>query len=344
MIANEFINYFKKNSNDLKFEFKNFKFETLDQLTPNKMEIQFTADLCDSSNQLRDCIISNLGLNPYFYQINGFRTNHIKKFVELLEDCDNVRLNKSQIARLSFLIHLSKSVCETSDEWESFFYCVSSLIIADEKYFDLKSQLKEFYQQIISSKIINERLIKITEQITGHQAKNFNCKNVELCFFNSPIVGLNGFAGLDCIYVSLDEIRTFIVRLESNLNKDSVNKVVKLNFTRLVVHEICHVLVRRFLNNFNASSLKIFNFEDKQKIVTIYEAGVLAEKEIFEERISWLKSVFGSAFNLNYCYNFLEKILTGEDLKFDLDFSGCVLNTNKIKLMAIEFDESVELL
>ena len=342
MISQKFITYFKENSKELKFEFKNFKFETLDQLTPYKMEISFSTDLSHFSNQLRDCIVSNLGLNPYFYQKNVFKTDHVKKLVELLEDCENVKLNKSQIARLSVLVHLSKSICDTSDEWGSFFYGISTLTIADEKYFYLKSQLEEFYHQITSSKIINKRVIQVAELVTGLQANNLICKNVELCFFNSSIVGMNGFAGFDCIYVSLDEIRAFITRLESRLNQESIYRVVKLNFTRLVVHEICHVFVRRSLNNFNASSPKVSNLEGNQRNDQIFEAGVLSEKKFFEERISWLKSVFNSAFNLNYCFSFLEKILADEDLKFDFKISGCVLNTNKIKLMAIDFEEERE--
>ncbi|CAF0756386.1 unnamed protein product [Brachionus calyciflorus] len=342
MITSEFIKYFDENSKQPKFFFSSFKFEILDRITPNKMELPYINGSTQFSLLFRDCIISNLGINPYFYEKDGHRTDHFSKLIEILkENRYDEYLNEDQKGKLSFLVHFSKSLCDTADEWDDFFYRISSLTIVNQTDPQLKN-FYAYYKQIQSSKSINKRIRKAVELVTGKTTEGFlNFSDIKLNFFNSIVVGLNGFAGTDCIYVSHSSIKNFIQILSSNgISDENIRKLVKLNFTRIIIHEICHVFIRKTLNNFNLSSPKIFSLGKEENLIF----GVFAEKQIFQERISWIKSIFSSKFNMAYCWDFLEKILDGDDLIFDFKNSGCVLNTSKIKYMAIDFEESYDLL
>jgi len=88
--------------------------------------------------------------------------------------------------------------------------------------------------------------------VTGKATEGFlNFADIKLNFFNSILVELNGFPGIYCFYVSHRSIKNFIQNLSSNgISEENIKKLVKLNFTRIIIHEICHVFIRKTLNNF----------------------------------------------------------------------------------------------
>ena len=70
------------------------------------------------------------------------------------------------------------------------------------------------------------------------------------------------------------------------------------------------------------------------------EAGIIAEKKVFKERIDWDKTI-ENGFNIEYCKNFLNSFLKYDldenvDLEFNLEISKVTLNLNNLIFMAID--------
>lgn len=166
-------------------------------------------------------------------------------------------------------------------------------------------------------------------------------------FFEFALKGLNGFAGIDGIYIGINSISMFIRDLPKCFNIRQKFEIFKLNLTRLIVHEMCHVVLRRVMKDFNVSSPSLTGYKQNAKVGELIEAGVIAEKQIFSERINWAISAKMQQFNLGYCTDFLNELfnLTINDEypieypPFDFKKSGCILNTSKIVYMAIDYSE-----
>jgi hypothetical protein len=242
-------------------------------------------------------------------------------------------------------VHLSKSICKKVEQWDDFFVDIHFLRIDNESEFKFKSQLIELFQQLKLSNIIYSRILRAVKIVTGNNEANFEINELKLNFFTSAFSGLNGFSGINSIYVSQNRIEDFI-NLLSIINNDqrTILEIVKLNFARMFVHEATDVFVRRVVKDFNASSPKIE--KENSDLNLILESGILGEKQVFIERISWIKSIKSSKFNLQYCVDFLKNILDGKNVNFDLEMSGCKLNTNQITLMGIDCneEENIEML
>ncbi len=345
MIANKFIDFFNENSSSTKFYFKNFKKAILDQLTPKKLQISYDKDEKSQAYELRNCIVSNLGLNPCFYENDGHDTASLKSLITILVDTKNGDLNENQIAQLTLLVHLSKSICKKVEQWDDFFVDIHFLRIDNESEFKFKSQLIELFQQLKLSNIIYSRILTAVKIVTGNNEANFEINELKLNFFTSSFPGLNGFSGINSIYISQNRIIDFINSLSTIYNdQHTILEIVKLNFARMFVNEATHVFIRRVVKDFNASSPKIE--KENSDLNLILESGILGEKQVFTERKSWIKSIHSLEFNLKYCVNFLKNILDGKNVNFDLEMSGCKINTNQITLMGIDCneEENIEIL
>ena len=83
---------------------------------------------------------------------------------------------------------------------------------------------------------------------------NFNYNSCQITFFKSNIQGLNGFAGIDQIYISLTELKIFYETFPNMCSTKDELIIVKMYLLRLVLHEMTHVVFRQTLNDFNLSS------------------------------------------------------------------------------------------
>lgn len=144
---------------------------------------------------------------------------------------------------------------------------------------------------------------------------------------------MNGFSGINSIYIDLDElIRKYNVLKSSLVEAKAVN-VLKLECLRLFVHESCHVLIRQSLNDLNLSSPKLQNISKYKS--SLPEAGILAEEKFFSHRIDWITSIL--VFNYDYCIDYLNNLLVGQDVNFDFKRANCAIDTRTMYLMAIDY-------
>ena len=63
---------------------------------------------------------------------------------------------------------------------------------------------------------------------------NYDFSKIKFNFFDASFPGLNGFAGVDCIYISLNELLTFHNNLNYGLNSKYQLTIIELNFIRIV--------------------------------------------------------------------------------------------------------------
>ncbi|RMZ92955.1 hypothetical protein BpHYR1_006137 [Brachionus plicatilis] len=342
MAAKYFINYYEENSKCHEFDFKIFRDNILIQLSPNKIPISLSNSIEETVFQFRNVIVSNMGLNPFFYK-DHHCTSQYKNFCQLLIETQNGVQNKNQAAQLTLLVHFSKSLIELKTMWDNFFDIISSLNITSEEFI-FKKDLEVLFKKINLNRNINEKICQVVMSLTGVKELIFDFNLLSLNFFKMYSSALNGFAGVNNVFVGIKSIERFVSELPDKFTEDQKNNILKINFTRLVIHETCHIVLRKALNNFNASSPELIRKEMEVESSTIIEAGVLAEKAFFVERIDWILSSRMSQFDLNYCIEFLNNLLNATDQlpQFDFIQSGCVLNTRKLIYMAIDFDDDYE--
>lgn len=115
-------------------------------------------------------------------------------------------------------------------------------------------------------------------------------------------------------------------------------QIIKIDFTSTVVHELTHVILRATLDDLNASSPKINTSSTTVKSSKFIEAGIFTEKSIFKEVINWVKSA-ERGLNLEYCFDFLNKLLQNEKCDFSLENAKVVVWDKEPLLMAIKYNE-----
>ncbi|CAF0950617.1 unnamed protein product [Brachionus calyciflorus] len=339
MAANVFINNFENLAEKLDFDFKKFNDEHLIQFSPAKTKIDYLNQEERTSFKFRDAIISNLGLNPYFV-----KDNHNNKIFDylygLLKDTEDGVKTQDQLAQLTLLLHFSKSLLEKKSTWDFFFQIFPSLTIVNNPEFDFKPDLVNLFDRIKSS-----------ERIT--QGINFNFEALTLKLYNFADYRLNGFAGIHNVFIGLKSIERFLRDLPAKFDYKQRLEIFRLNMTRLIINEICHVVLRRALNNFDASSPTVSTSGPssiQQSQSTLIEAGIVAEMKIFSKRVDWNISVMSPYLNLAYCTDFLNQLIDlpvtdqypADIPSFDFETSGCVENTNKICYMSIDFEEEMD--
>lgn len=349
-----FISYFQKISDKIDFDYKKFNDEYLSQLSPAKMTIGYLDQEKKTAYQLRDAIIINLGLNYYFYK-DIHETSMYKYIYRLVKETEDGVKTDDQVAQLTLTFHFSKSLIEDKSTWNFFFELLPSLTIINNPDLDFKTDLVNLFDRIKSSERISQRIKFVITSIIGFQEISFNLDNLTLNLFNFNDYRLNGFAGIHGLFISLNSIEIFMKTLPTKFDNKQRLEIFSLNMTRLIVNETCHVILRKALNDFNASSPYLSTDKQSSSQLTKFksiEAGINAEKKIFSERICWNLSAIAPNFDLTYCTDFLNKLI---DLPvceqypvdfpfFDFKRSGCVLNTSRINYMAIDFEEEMEFL
>ncbi|RNA43963.1 hypothetical protein BpHYR1_011172 [Brachionus plicatilis] len=325
MAARGFVSFLKSQTDS--FDFKIFKNDYLIQISPIKMPISYKTSINETAYLFRDSIVTNLASNKFFYN-NIHEVSSFRYFCQLLEETDQGNVNENQIGRLTLLLHVKNT-----------------------NEFDFKNDLLNFFYQIKSNDRITKRIAEIVFSITQVHDVQFDFIDLKINFFKFGLIRLNGFAGLDSIYIGIDAIKYFMNMLSEDYENKQKLEVFRLNMFRLIIHETCHVALRKTLNNFNASSPSFQSKnETDSKQADIFEAGVLCEKSFFSERIDWALSTKNPEFDLNYCADFLTKLLnepTESDSdfpKFDFKRSGCLKNPDKLIYMAIDFSSEIDML
>jgi hypothetical protein len=338
MAANSFIEYVEKYKSDFKQEKKinvaNFFKKYFAEKTPIKMKITYNENFQCSIKKARDCIIANLNLNPFFEKIT-YSLDDITSISSLLLDSKEYA-NENQQAQILFLLHLSKSNLGFIIE---FFREIKTIQLISTGI-EYKDEYDTLFENLINNKYVKKIISKVVKDISGKEIMfDFNFCKVE--YFDTSIQGLNGFAGLDKIYISNMEQKN-LSGLYKNYSQWKKIVIQKCNFARLVLHEMTHVILRRAINDFNLSSPKIFEANTDAILPVSYdgsiEAGVMAEKVLFKDKIDWQKSAESPNLNVEYCSSFLSSLLNEQEVIFDLKLSGVVVNDSKFAIMAVDFN------
>lgn len=116
-------------------------------------------------------------------------------------------------------------------------------------------------------------------------------------------------------------------------------QIIKIDFASTVINVLTHVILRATLDDLNASSSKINTPSTSVKSSKYIEAGISTEKSFFKEVINWKESA-EKGFNLEYCFDFLNKLLHNEECDFSLKNAKVVVCDKEPRLMAIKYNET----
>ena len=62
--------------------------------------------------------------------------------------------------------------------------------------------------------------------------------------------------------------------------------ILKMNFARLIVHEMAQVALRATTMDFNMSTSELINRNNSSHAYAILEAGAIADKKLFKIRVT----------------------------------------------------------
>lgn len=339
MACEAFISYcmdfFKSNQAETDLDFSDLK-EKLVLITPRKLKISPDDDLRSISCRMRDAIVSNFAINQHFIKCSNFKFSIFTNLYNLLVATAHLVKN-DQFAQLVFMIHISKSDIDTREEWSNFLLSFNSINLVENKNDELMNMVQDLFEVIKKKDLITNTIRQSVLEITKRNDLDFHLNiflenTLTLNLFKSKIRGIRGFAGINSIYVSYDHLLKFYKLSGFHFAKGIVSSILKLEIIRIYIHEVSHVVIRKFLNDINISTPSLETNGNKIK-----EAGVHSEKKFFGQRIDWFASAIYKHLNQKYCLNFLETILKGQKASFDLNASKCIENTSRIYLTAIDY-------
>ena len=317
MAAEAFIVYFEKLSKDImKVNVQDFFKSFFSTVTPDKKKMIYKEKTKDSINQARNCIIDNLYRNPFFLKEDGYMRNSIESVYLLIKNTKD-DASDEQIAQLIFLLHLSKANldCKEFKYFEYLFFKINTIhLTTNENRLWFEGECNKLFDSLKNTKKIKNIINNVVKVICGKEAK-FDYGSCNIIYFTSSIKGLNGFAGINQIYVSDSELENLYDLSHQFLHDDKL-LILKLNLIRLILHEITHVVLRHTLNDFNISSPKYYENNHQLGAASVscdasnlIEAGLWAEKKLFNGKIDWKKSAMSSKLNIEYCASFLNKLM-----------------------------------
>lgn len=342
MAAEQFIGFLKEEIEsenwDTVVDFAKFKQEKLITTTPQKVKISPLDSVNLIGSQMRNAIISNLSLNSVFL----LKCSRIK--CRFLKNLDNILLitkdavNKDQFVQLIFLLNLSKSKIEEASEWHFFLVKFVTLSQHDQNDYSFIEPIEKLFDKLKSNIFVQKRLKRVVLEITDvlnfeFDLNQFLSNELQLILFSCKIPGLKGFAGFNSIFVNIAELSSKYEII--NGNDHSAFDLLKLEFTRLFVHEVCHVIIRKVFKDINFSTPKL----ERSKKSNILEAGIYSEETFFCKKIDWIASFSSNEFNRKYCLDFFLNLLKDENVTFDFIKSGCIENKRANFLMAVDYEK-----
>ncbi|RNA42195.1 hypothetical protein BpHYR1_049619 [Brachionus plicatilis] len=262
MASETFISYckdfFDSNQSETDLDFSKLK-EKLLLITPRKLKISPNDDPRSITLQMREAVVSNLAINPYFQQSSDFKFAIFKNLYNLLLTTGHMA-EKQHFAHSVFMLHLSKSDTNTREEWSNFLQTFNTINLVENKNGELMNMVQDFFRSLKANALVSNKIGECVGEIIGKNDLGFELNNflkdaLVLNFFECKISGVRGFAGIDSIYVNFDELLDLFNKLtELSFAKDIASSITKLEFLRIYIHEVSHVVVRKCLNDFNIST------------------------------------------------------------------------------------------
>jgi hypothetical protein len=336
-----FINFYEKCLVSKRFRFIDYFQEQFDYQSPIKYEVQFHSSPEKQLISLCNAILKNLQSNSFFIN-NAVADLEYSKFIQIYGQLYflikgvvlNQKYDENWMAKLIMLLHLSK-VSFPREVFDTFFTRLNSVKLADSKILsqhDYTDELEELYLKIIHNDKIRNISVNVIKTINSFnkQHVDYDVNKIKLVFFIDQLDGLFGFAGIDSIYVSLN---TFS-KLNMNLDKESKMIILKLDFIRLIQHELTHVLLRESADDVNISTPDILNNNNRDELIK--ESGIIAEVTHFGGRIDWVESSFSNQLNFVYCNDYIKRIEANEQVNFDIEKANIILNSSEICCMALD--------
>lgn len=161
---------------------------------------------------LRDAILINLSLNPFFLSIKIDISIYEPIFKTLSSEIDE---NDQDLKhKLTCMLHMAKSNLE-----RNFVKClrdctyvtahhINPVLVDEFKSLTNKiriSDIDQFFRTIMENKNISTKIENLASSISGKHLPTI-CTDVKLILFSCPIEGLHGFSGDAAIYVNIDEL------------------------------------------------------------------------------------------------------------------------------------------
>ncbi|RMZ94077.1 hypothetical protein BpHYR1_054024 [Brachionus plicatilis] len=297
-------------------------------LTPDKRlkaPLNYSQSLSEIVENSKESIVRNLCLNPTLEKIPAFETSMLK---DLVTFCVSKDYSDNDLAQCLFLMHVGKTDCHKLDENKAFSFfcnCFGNFRSIDTQFDitqnELFVELKSIFSILMSTKAFTDAINNSIDKIVVPKANTgqFNFQNLKLIFFSSKFRTIYGYSGKDRLYVNVVPI---FESLEKHVSEEQKILVIKLNFIRLIVHEASHVLLRFKLDDLNLSSPFLDGQIKGGKVFkNIKECGFETEKEFFKGCIDWDASM-GRSINLSYCKEYLDKILNGVLVDFDISLAN----------------------
>lgn len=308
------------NSKEGLFSFKKLSDE-LSLLTPEskrKTKLVYSDSVKKIVIDSKEAIIRNLSINPVIKKIDFFSVNILSDLMKFLDfKTDSER----SLAQSLFMLHASKADFSKETDPKSIYEDIFMNFLSIDTHVD-KSKYAEFYS-IFESLVNNEHLIESINKSIDNIVEiksSYDFSNLKLILFKSKLSPVRGFSGNDRIYINT---RPFYNFLDIKFFSEDIKKLaLKLEFTRLFLHEASHVLLRFRIGNLNISSPFL---KENEKFFLIKknvdEAGIETEKRIFKEVINWERSITNN-YNYDYCKQYLAKILDNKYDEFDIQKAG----------------------
>jgi hypothetical protein len=335
--AQNFVEYYEKCQNTGKFLFKQYFEEQFDFKSPIKYSVKYHNNIDNQLINISNSILKNLHLNPHFQIFEGKYDHYLnKKLFQSLYSLIKVVItdlnsDPNCLPKCILFLHLSKANFDT-DEYKNIFQAVETVEI---KEIDIRYEFKPFYIKVLKNKQVQQFSMNVIQKVLGSKPITYDFSKIKLEFFTANIPGLNAFAGIDSIYISLDELMSFRSRLNRKLNDIDIITFFKLNFLRMIQHEITYVILRDLADDLNVSTPDLLNKSGVSS--SVEESGLMAEIEHFGGRVDWARSSFNDNFNIEYCRNYLRKIEADENEKFDIQIANVEQYSNQPKIMALDF-------
>jgi hypothetical protein len=344
MISQKFIELYDKSEKTFDFDyfFKNF-YENQSPVKPIKQKVK-----CNIPNEnilkiLCDSILGNLFLNPGFKStIKEVNLDDLKPLYELVKAVNNDKNDASFLPKLILYLHMSK--CNFGFlQGIIFFIQIDSVHICNEeeraKYW-FAAELDNTFSKIVNNNQIKFIAIDVVKIITNSKYIDYDFSKLQLKYFKSVIINLNGYAGINTVYISIYYLSCFYEYL-TRLNVSEKLTILKLNFFRIVLHEMTHVILRNSLNDMNDSTPGVIKRSKIQLTAAnnneiFEEAGIISENKMFGGRINWIDSVKQDNFNIEYCNNVLKKLEQNISVTFDDNEAHTVKYTHQPGLMSMD--------
>ncbi|RNA42201.1 hypothetical protein BpHYR1_049625 [Brachionus plicatilis] len=89
---------------------------------------------------MREAVVSNFSINPYFVQNSDFKFAIFKNLYNLLLTTGHLA-EKQHFAHLVFMLHLSKSDIDTREEWSNFLQSFITINLVENKNGELMNMV-----------------------------------------------------------------------------------------------------------------------------------------------------------------------------------------------------------